>query len=194
MSKEIRVTVYNIDELEDSIKAKVLDKYRYNSVDIDWYHPVYDDFFADLERYGIEADIEFTGFYSQGDGASFITTTCDTDLLIRTLFEEGCAIPENALLDSKNFSVSIDRMDSRYSHEETMYVEVYDDYGTLSNNERDTLTYIIENWAKEKARDLYRKLESYYEDITSDEEVIKYLEDSEFFQNGDIVKYSGLGL
>ena len=194
MSKEIKVTVYNINELEDSIKTKVLDKYRYNSVDVDWYHPVYDDFFAELERYGIEADIEFTGFYSQGDGASFITTTCDTDLLIRTLFEEGHDIPENALLDSKNLSVRIDRMNSRYSHEETMYVDIHDEDMTLSDLESETLNDIIEEWAKEKARDLYRKLESYYEDITSDKEVIEYLADSEFFQNGDIVKYSGIGL
>ena len=194
MSKEIKVTVYNINELEDSIKTKVLDKYRYNSVDVDWYHPVYDDFFAELERYGIEADIEFTGFYSQGDGASFITTTCDTDLLIRTLFEEGHDIPENALLDSKNLSVRIDRMNSRYSHEETMYVDIHDEDMTLSDLESETLNDIIGEWAKEKARDLYRKLESYYEDITSDKEVIEYLADSEFFQNGDIVKYSGIGL
>lgn len=194
MSKEITVTVYSINELDETIKAKVLDKYRYNSVDVDWYHPVYDDFFADLERYGIEADIEFTGFYSQGDGASFITTTCDTDLLIRTLFEEGHDIPENALLDSKNLSVSIDRMNSRYSHEETMYVDIHDEDMTLSDLENETLNDIIEEWAKEKARDLYRKLESYYEDLTSDEAVIEYLADCEFFQNGDIVKYSGIGL
>lgn len=194
MSKEIKVTVYNINELEDSIKTKVLDKYRYNSVDVDWYHPVYDDFFAELERYGIEADIEFTGFYSQGDGASFITTTCDTDLLIRTLFEEGHDIPENALLDSKNLSVRIDRMNSRYLHEETMYVDIHDEDMALSDLESETLNDIIEEWAKEKARDLYRKLESYYEDITSDKEVIEYLADSEFFQNGDIIKYSELGL
>lgn len=194
MSKEIKVTVYNINELDEKAKAKVLDKYRYNSVDADWYHPVYDDFFADLERYGIEADIEFTGFYSQGDGASFITTTCDTDLLIRTLFEEGHDIPENALLDSKNLSVSIDRINSRYSHEETMYVDIHDEDMTLSDLENETLNYIIEEWAKEKARDLYRKLESYYEDLTSDKEVIEYLADCEFFQNGDIVKYSELGL
>lgn len=194
MSKEITVTVYSINELDETIKAKVLDKYRYNSVDVDWYHPVYDDFFADLERYGIEADIEFTGFYSQGDGASFITTTCDTDLLIRTLFEEGHDIPENALLDSKNLSVSIDRMNSRYSHEETMYVDIHDEDMTLSDLENETLNNIIEEWAKEKARDLYRKLESYYEDLTSDEAVIEYLADCEFFQNGDIVKYSGIGL
>lgn len=194
MSKEIKVTVYSINELDEKAKAKVLDKYRYNSVDVDWYHPVYDDFFADLERYGIEADIEFTGFYSQGDGASFITTTCDTDLLIRTLFEEGHDIPENALLDSKNLSVSIDRMNSRYSHEETMYVDIHDEDMTLSDLENETLNDIIEEWAKEKARDLYRKLESYYEDLTSDKEVIEYLADCEFFQNGDIVKYSELGL
>lgn len=194
MAKEITITVYSINELDETVKAEVLDKYRYNSVDVDWYHPVYDDFFADLERYGIEADIEFTGFYSQGDGASFTTTTCDTDLLIRTLFEEGRNIPENALLDSKNLSVSIERFNGRYVHEETMYVDVNDEGISLSDYEKDTLTYTIEDWAKEKARDLYRKLESYYEEVTSDEAVIEYLADCEFFQNGDIVKYSGIGL
>jgi hypothetical protein len=51
----------------------------------DWYDPIIEDIMAELEELGIsEPDIRFSGFWSQGDGASF---TCESVDLARLLKE-----------------------------------------------------------------------------------------------------------
>ena len=51
----------------------------------DWYEPIIEDIKAELEEFGIsEPDIQFSGFWSQGDGASF---TCESVDLARLLKE-----------------------------------------------------------------------------------------------------------
>ena len=191
MSREITITAYEFAELEPKVKEKVLDNYRYTLLELndDWAQPVIEEFNEDMLNFGITADVKFSGFGSQGDGASFTTDTCDTDLLIRTLFEAGHDIPENALLDSKNLSVSIDRTNSRYCHEETMLVEIYDEEMTISDLESETLKDIIEEWSKIKSRDLYIKLENEFDSLTSDEAIIEYFTETEFlfYHNGTVL-------
>lgn len=191
MSREITITAYEFAELEPKVKEKVLDNYRYTLIELtdDWAQPVIEEFNEDMLNFGITADVKFSGFGSQGDGASFTTDTCDTDLLIRTLFEAGHDIPENALLDSKNLSVSIDRTNSRYCHEETMLVEIYDEEMTISDLESETLKDIIEEWSKIKSRDLYIKLENEFDSLTSDEAIIEYFTETEFlfYHNGTVL-------
>ena len=191
MSREITITAYEFAELEPKVKEKVLDNYRYTLLELndDWAQPVIEEFNEDMLNFGITADVKFSGFGSQGDGASFTTDTCDTDLLIRTLFETGHDIPENALLDSKNLSVSIDRTNSRYCHEETMLVEIYDEEMTISDLESETLKDIIEEWSKIKSRDLYIKLENEFDSLTSDEAIIEYFTETEFlfYHNGTVL-------
>lgn len=191
MSREITITAYEFAELEPKVKEKVLDNYRYTLLELndDWAQPVIEEFNEDMLNFGITADVKFSGFGSQGDGASFTTDTCDTDLLIRTLFEVGHDIPENALLDSKNLSVSIDRTNSRYCHEETMLVEIYDEEMTISDLESETLKDIIEEWSKIKSRELYIKLENEFDSLTSDEAIIEYFTETEFlfYHNGTVL-------
>ena len=191
MSREITITAYEFAELEPKVKEKVLDNYRYTLIELtdDWAQPVIEEFNEDMLNFGITANVKFSGFGSQGDGASFTTDTCDTDLLIRTLFEAGHDIPENALLDSKNLSVSIDRTNSRYCHEETMLVEIYDEEMTISDLESETLKDIIEEWSKIKSRDLYIKLENEFDSLTSDEAIIEYFTETEFlfYHNGTVL-------
>jgi hypothetical protein len=56
-----------------------------NSMGDDWHESIIEDIKAELEELGIsEPDIQFSGFWSQGDGASF---TCDGVDLIRLMKE-----------------------------------------------------------------------------------------------------------
>jgi uncharacterized protein YfbU (UPF0304 family) len=57
----------------ESISSELMDKHRTINVDHDdWYESVYESFKERMERQGITADeLSFSGFYSQGDGASF---------------------------------------------------------------------------------------------------------------------------
>ena len=67
---------YTFSELSDEVKNKLAEKAResYELPD-DWYEPLIEEFVERInEKYGIEIsedDVRFSGFYSQGDGASF---------------------------------------------------------------------------------------------------------------------------
>ena len=87
MSEVIETTVYRLDELSDNAKEKARAWYREGGFDYDWYDAVYEDFQQIAEILGIdfktrtvrlmgggsrqEPRIFFSGFWSQGDGASF---------------------------------------------------------------------------------------------------------------------------
>jgi len=189
MSKEVTITVYEFAELEPQIKEQVLEDHRYVHVqlDVDWHYPILEDFINDMLNFGITPDVKFTVFGSQGDGASFTTDTCDTDLLIRKLYESGHDISETALLDSKNLSVHIERSGWNV-HEYSMEVIIYDE-DFLNDKERYKLENTILEWARTKSTELYKNLEKYYDELTSDEEIIKYFTENEFlfFSNGKVL-------
>jgi hypothetical protein len=59
--------------MESKLNNDLIEKHRTINVDhYDWYESVYESFIERMERQGITADeIHFSGFWSQGDGASF---------------------------------------------------------------------------------------------------------------------------
>lgn len=72
--RTIETTLYQFDELSDEAKAKALDQCRDWSVDHHWWEFVYERFAEDMAERGYSIhvkDINFSGFWSQGDGACF---------------------------------------------------------------------------------------------------------------------------
>ena len=69
-------TIYNYQDLlqNEEIKQKVVEKYSYINVDYaNWHDFIINEWKLKLEELGfINPEISYTGFYSQGDGASFI--------------------------------------------------------------------------------------------------------------------------
>lgn len=192
MPTKIEITAYKFAELSTEVQEKVLEDYRYVIVELDneWYHPIIEGFEEDMLEYGIDPEVSFSGFGSQGDGASFLSTTCDTDLLIRKLYETGHDISENALLDSKDYTIIIRRNDNHYAHENTMYVNYYSGGGIeLFPDEEEKLTDVVLDWARTKAKELYKNLEKYWDELTSDDEIMEYFEDNEFlfYENGKVI-------
>jgi len=65
-------TLYKFDELSDAAKEKAREWYRDGQLDYDWWDSVYETAKAAGAMLGIEIDnINFSGFWSQGDGARF---------------------------------------------------------------------------------------------------------------------------
>lgn len=71
--RTIELKAYEFKELSDEAKEKVLEKYRtWNVNDSWWYEPTMDYWKEKLEKLGFsDAEIHFSGFWSQGDGACF---------------------------------------------------------------------------------------------------------------------------
>jgi len=94
MPKTITRTVYSYKELRDlhkkgEIKADYLEKARWKlfefaTEDDFWYESSYEEWTTALKQIGFpEAKIRFSGFSSQGDGASFTCDHVDHDVLIK---------------------------------------------------------------------------------------------------------------
>lgn len=72
MPRVIEKLVYKYDELSDKAKEKVHDWYREHCMNHDWYEYTIDDLKSQGPEKGFDVDeINFSGFYSQGDFASW---------------------------------------------------------------------------------------------------------------------------
>jgi hypothetical protein len=81
-------------DLSQKDKEKLIEKWRYVLVEDpfieeDWYEPIFDEFEAQMREFGIEnVEIKFSGFYSQGDGASFTGDVTDNFLFFQKNWEK----------------------------------------------------------------------------------------------------------
>lgn len=79
-------TQTSFKELSESRQWEIVE----NLTGDDWHEDVISDYERELHEMGfLEPKIEFTGFYSQGDGASFTCESVDLPVLLRHLIKEG---------------------------------------------------------------------------------------------------------
>jgi hypothetical protein len=193
--KEITIKAFTFDELDEKVQRKLLQDYCDINVDSSWYEPIVEGFREDMESYGIiDAIPQFSGFWSQGDGACFVSNTVDTDMLIRNLYEEGYNIPEDGLLYSGDYSICIQKVEAgyahRYDHENTVeaYVTLGDGSDRIDDYTRGKVEMIVTGWVRERSQALYRDLEKYYIELTSDKAIRETLSDED---NGYLFTRSG---
>ena len=143
----------------------------------DWWEPVYEDFLQILDAAGVSAesnDIHFSGFWSQGDGASFTGNfylrDVDGDKLRELLPEYHHYYVANPLeeLAKEHAKIlgKIGRNGLRYSHSNTMVIADYssdesycDEHTDKFEGDEDRLLQIFRNLADY----LYSQLRTEYE-------------------------------
>lgn len=184
-----------------------INDHRDINVDHDWWDSVYDDFRCVCTILGIELDKDepsFSGFWSQGDGASWTgwyrtvqTTpwgapTKATYDLAPTLIREYApkdetlhAIADELCMLARVYYPSyahVRRHDNRYTHEMTMCVstiEPYDDAAEFADEVTDALEEALLVQFRALAVWLYNTLEQEHDHLTSDEAVADTLEANE---------------
>lgn len=174
--KSVTITGYSFDELDPKIQAGLLQDSIEINVDEWWSETVIESFTQRLENLGIlNAKIFFSGFWSQGDGACFTTTTVDTDKLIRHLYESGVKMAEDALLYTGDYSISIQKVDAvfanRYEHENTVEAIVStatDESSRIDDYLRGHIELLLNDYVRGLCRELYALLEECYIELTSD--------------------------
>jgi len=191
----------------DLSKTEIIDKYRHFNVDHDWWEYVYEDFIRTLEEKGISVtsnEIQFTGFFSQGDGASFTGTIHKSDMKRFMDAHDLAEGYEGAYFFAKleELCVLVERTSSYYCHSNTMRIslsdEIWDDYGEYSlrsevyqvmeknfNDNFQSLEKLIEEICRGYASKLYRDLYEEYEYLTSDALVVEALEANGIFDKQD---------
>lgn len=183
---------YSFDELSPKAQKNALEKlWGINIEHDDWHDPIIEGFTEDMESFGLtDVDVQYSGFHSQGDGASFTAGVSDNETFLtkalgkksdeyldlgeemkdqdnplrklkQGLYDLGFDNRERLTPD--NFDISIERTSSRYSHENTIKgnVDVYDVPENMSDG-FDEYVYAaeLEDEITEWARDKSRELYS----------------------------------
>jgi hypothetical protein len=173
----IEKEVGKFEDFSPKEQAKIIDNYRDINVDHDWYDTEIEDFKNLLEILGFyNVDIQFSGFASQGDGASFTgrftpAKTQELKKRAKKLKSEAPNVPLYNYTDMK-FSeeelederVEVERLSSRYSHE-----------NTISSDNDD-----LKEFAKNFSRYIYRQLEAQYDYLTCDDAIKETLEANDY--------------
>ena len=195
MPEIIETTVYRFGELSDDAKEEARAWYRQGAFDYEWYDAVFEDFQQIVEILGVrfrtrtvplmgggnrqKPCIWFSGFWSQGDGASFegrYEYAKSASSAIRAYAPRDTELHRiaDALLavQRRNFyqlHADIGHR-GRYYHEYCMTVSVERDSTTSQDMTSDAEETIAEA-LRDLARWLYRHLEHEYAYLNSDEAV-----------------------
>lgn len=178
----------NQENVDDQLQNELIEKYRDINVDYDWWDCTYEDFKIEMQTKGITVeDMNFTGFYSQGDGASF-TGRIDMIQFLKVHELEQEYMAATFFAGQGELWVDITRGGSRYYHEQSVNFnliadnfnnyeegstryEVYDTMDTVLNSEWKDLETEVTDICRGYMQDLYSKLRDEYEYLTSDEVV-----------------------
>lgn len=176
---------YEIGELSGEAKERAIEAIKDKEafyerhIDLDW---LVDQLQEDLEDSGFDsAEISFSGFWSQGDGASFVGRVDDKEKFFGALGVPRSDIhPVIWSFIEENLEISIVRNSSRYVHEGTVSVdwEFYDDpvIELFSGLGMEDLAVNVEEflekegfwdkataWKNSKCGEIYSALEKAYE-------------------------------
>ena len=185
-----KIELFPFNELSEGAKEKAREKWREFGVDYEWWDSVYDCFMDVCSILGFDVDyknIYFSGFCSQGDGASFTGSYSYSKGSLEKIRKHAPMDKELhdiakklQELQRKNFyqlSSTIDRSSSNYCHENTIYCGRVDrdahNYQSETSDSEDTLTEcarILCQW-------LYTKLESEHDYLMSDEYIDESMND-----------------
>lgn len=170
-------------DLPDEDKQRVLDNHRYYNVDFEWWDDILDSFKEGMADHGIDVDLSktyFSGFYSQGNGASFTGYLFTFEDWLEKHVPPMLAVESRLILDALNnddidLCASIENASSHgYFQRAEMHIdgfadEVSDEEQELLVAACDELSQWLDEFCKDKAKELYRTLEKEYEALTSDE-------------------------
>ena len=168
------IKLYSFTELEEEVQKRLIENHAHDfNFDCD---PVVLGFVEDMKAYGGEnVDVQWSGFYSQGDGACF-TGDFDTVKLLSTLYKYDSDY--NKLInrikdDVYSVEISVVRcgQSNHYMHSNTVKACVTcDNWDDLTEHHQQQLmgleTYLTE-WVRSECRSLYDSLEAYYAERTS---------------------------
>ena len=199
--RNVNLNLYEFSELSDDVQNEIIERIRYSSETESQYEDISDDYImlkeSELESYGFyDVKISYTGFYSQGDGASFVgkIKISDAVKLLNIVPKRKCLVD---LLQDYIPIVEVYRIDFKSNHEYSVSVSI-DDY-ELENIEQERLKKALCDLSKEIedkmkdfvvdfSKEVYKNLESVYEDVHSDKNIIDILmnDDTEYFEDGTV--------
>ena len=187
-----QITLYRFDELSEQAQEKVIERFRTDEILFFDGELIIESIYDKYETQISDMDIEYSGFWSQGDGASF-TGTLDSDWLIENL------LPDNLKELVRYVGCHFTRKTHMYVHENTVSSDlrnvIWADH--IEDNERLSVHMsekhmrdiedCIEEYRRDICHEIYSLLEEQYEYTYSEENIRELIEinDYLFHENGD---------
>jgi hypothetical protein len=173
------IELYEFDELSDDAKEKAREWFREGNLDYDWWDCTFDDAKAAGKYIGIDVDdIRFSGFWSQGDGASFagsyeyrkggeraLKADFATDTTLHAI-ARGLTAIQRRYFYQLGARVTFT---GRYCHEGCTSIDVWDkrDCGTALADAEETVSELLRDFMHW----IYRRLENEFNWLQADEQV-----------------------
>lgn len=193
-TETVTYTVYKFDELSEGVQKDVLGKLWYINIFEDWDECTLEEAKDTLNELGFEqAKIQYTGFCSQGDGASF-DAKCNIEKLIKTIGDKR--FNRLAKLYQANlFSLEIEGRNSchNYYHERTRQISMDVNFDCQRHTNLFALCHLFTEYVEElrltRCQEIYARLEAEHDYLTSDEAIKEAIgaNEYEFKKNGELV-------
>ena len=167
--RTVRTKIYKFEELSKESQAIAIDKMReINTEHDDWYECIFEGFKETLTEAGfLDATIQFSGFWSQGDGLCF-DAKIDASKFATTINEKRVSkLIDFGFIDE--FTIEKTSFANHYSHEKTRYIDYSTCNGDNLNEELEKLCNKIELKRLNLCREFYSILEKDYYFLESDE-------------------------
>jgi len=197
MATQKTITLYSFSELSKEVQAKLIREYRDDEsfVDFDFAERhILREIGNEASSMGIQ-DFEFrySGFYLQGDGASF-TGTLSKELVVEVLEQASNAKDWAEVYGNKLDEVYVHRNSTMYVHHNSVEVDFFHDGDDLEislEDWRQLMSYFTD-WKDNLCDKFYNRLLESYEAIISDENIALLLEDmgEVFLCNGQVLSGS----
>lgn len=190
ITKEYIVYDYNDILQNDELKQKVLQNYYDINNNYDWYDYIISEWESKLEKIGfIKPEINFSGFWSQGDGASFTCEYIDIKTIAKysNLFTNREINILYALYNYGYIEAGIKRNTHHYYHKYTVTNEFYDGLMPVRYKHFQKIVDKLKNYISDIVLDLcdeiYKDLEKEYEYLTSEESILETIKANEYLFN-----------
>jgi hypothetical protein len=193
----VETKVYSFEELSATAKEVAIENNRDINTHFDWYEPIFDDFKETAEEQGFHVgNIYFSGFWSQGDGAMFEYVN-DGDILLEQFIDTLDLSPMRKNWLRTQAIVSCKGVHrGHYYHENCCSHSVYfepnfgwnENFSNWITSFADQFEEFVVDKYKSLCGELYRDLNKYHDELTSDEYVAQALieNDWEFTEDGNI--------
>jgi len=193
--------IYKFEELSKDSQNKAINGFRNSEhyLSYDWWEYTIDYWKASLNLLGFKnTEVRFSGFWSQGDGASFTCDYINKEEIINTIImSDLCSVStaENYLKKFNNaesflfeFHFCIEKSSSRYVHENTCFVNYENGGSEYWSNIADELTISIESLRLILCDKIYKDLKNEYEYLMSRAAIIEHIgaNDYEFTSDGEL--------
>lgn len=200
ITKQVEIKLFSYDELSEKARERVRELMEPQH---DWWDFVYEGWQEKLAALGYsDVEIQFSGFWSQGDGASFTASVNLEEWIKANKYGNRFRLTLNAIRREYVDSVAkVIRTSSHYLHYNTVkcddisFTWACEDISSKVEDQLETIREWITEEVREKSKEIYRDLEAEYNGLTSEEYIREECTELEylFYSSGRLFSVGGCG-